>query len=474
MSKHASVEEARAELIFELEDRPPIGQSLVAALQHMAAIFIGIVTPAIVISGALGVDPAMKSYLISMSLLVSGIATFIQCKKIGPVGSGLLSIQGTSFTFLSTIIAIGLYVKSGGGSQEQMMAAIFGTVTVCSVVEIVFSRFVPFLKKIITPLVSGVVVLLIGFNLIKVGITDAGGGAWLLANKPEFFGSWQNLMLAGIVLVSIVIFNRSKNKWLRMGSIFLGMMVGYLVASFLGKVNFGAMGNLGFITPPIPFRYGFSIAWPYVIPMCLLYLITTVETMGDLTATSMISAQPVEGEVYVKRISGGILGDGVNSAIAGIFNSFPNTTFSQNNGVIQMTGVASRYIGMFIAALLALFGLFPIVGGLFSVIPNPVIGGAMIVMAGTIAASGIRIIATSTINRRGVLIIAISLGLGMGVVLVPQVISAFNPFFKSMFASPITTGGLSAILLNIILPRDLASRKIPKDPVKDVMGQEDI
>ncbi len=474
MSKHASMEEARAELIFELEDRPPFGQALVAALQHLAAIFIGIITPAIVIAGALGLDASMKSYLISMSLLVSGIATFIQVKKIGPIGSGLLSIQGTSFTFLATIIGIGFYIKGTGGTQEQMMAAIFGTVFVCSIVEIIFSRFIPFLKKIITPLVSGVVVLLIGFNLIKVGITDVGGGAWLLANKPEFFGSWDNLMLAAIVLISIVVFNRSKNKWLRMGSIFIGMMIGYIVAAALGKVNFGAMGDLGLITAPIPFKYGFAIAWPYVIPMCLLYLITTVETMGDLTATSMISAQPVEGELYLKRISGGVLGDGINSAIAGMFNSFPNTTFSQNNGVIQMTGVASRYIGMFIAAILAIIGLFPIVGGIFSVIPNPVIGGAMVVMAGTIAASGIRIIATSTIDRRGVLIIAISLGLGFGVVLVPAVIGNFTPFFKSMFSSPISTGGLTAIFLNIVLPRELKTRKIPKDPAKDVMGQEEI
>ncbi len=474
MSKHASMEEARAELIFGLEDRPPFGQALVAALQHMAAIFLGIVTPAIVISGALGVDASMKSYLISMSLLVSGIATFIQVKKIGPVGSGLLSIQGTSFTFLATILAIGFHVKASGGSQEQMMASIFGTVIVCSVVEIIFSRFVHFLKRIITPLVSGIVVLLIGFNLIKVGITDVGGGSWLLSNKPELYGAWDNLMLAAIVLISIVIFNRSNNKWLRMGSIFLGMMVGYIVAAILGKVNFGAMGDLGIITAPIPFRYGFAISWPYVIPMGLLYLITTVESMGDLTATSMISGEPVEGEVYMKRISGGILGDGINSAIAGIFNSFPNTTFSQNNGVIQMTGVASRYVGMFIAALLAIFGLFPIVGGVFSIIPSSVIGGAMIVMAGTIAASGIRIIATSTINRRGVLIIAISLGLGFGVVLVPQVLSSFNSFFASMFGSPITTGGLAAIFLNIILPRNLKERSVTKDPEKDMMGQEDV
>ncbi|MGM0431144.1 MAG: nucleobase:cation symporter-2 family protein [Spirochaetota bacterium] len=468
------VHEAKDELIFQLHDNPPVGEAIVSALQHLAAIFLGIITPAIVISGALGVDQSMKGYLISMSLLVSGVATFIQCRRFGPVGSGLLSIQGTSFTFLATIIGMGLYVKAAGGTQEEMMASIFGTVMLCSVVEIGFSRFIPFLRRIITPLVSGVVVLLIGFNLIKVGITDVGGGAWLLENKTELFGSWDNLLLAAIVLVCVVIFNRSKNKWLRMGSIFLGMMVGYIVAGLMGKVNFSSMGTLGWVTVPIPFKYGLSISWPYVLPMALLYLITTVESMGDLTATSMISGQPVEGKLYLKRISGGVLGDGINSAIAGAFNSFPNTTFSQNNGVIQMTGVASRYVGMYIAGLLVLFGVFPIVGGLFSVIPNPVIGGAMIIMAGTIAASGIRIIATSTINRRGVLIIAISLGLGMGVVLVPEVLSQLGPFLSNMFGSPITTGGLSAIFLNIILPKTYTSRPLTKDPDKDVMGQEDL
>lgn len=465
---------AASELIFNLEDRPPLGQTVVAALQHMAAIFVGIVTPAIVISGALGFDTAMKAYLVSMSLLVSGVATFIQVRKIGPIGSGLLSIQGTSFTFVSTIIAIGFWAKGNGASQEEMMAAIVGTTLVMSVVEMIFSRFIPFLQKIITPLVSGIVVLLIGVNLIFVGIRDAGGGAWLLANKPDLYANPTNLMLAGIVLVAIIIFNRSKNKWLRMGSIFLGMMVGYIVAAAMGMVNFGAIGQMSIVTPPIPFRFGISIAWPYVIPMGLLFLITTVESIGDLTATSMISAQPVEGKLYMDRLAGGVLGDGINSAIASVFNSFPNTTFSQNNGVIQMTGVASRYVGYFIAGFLALFGLFPIVGGVFSVIPASVIGGAMLVMSGTIAAAGIRIISTSTINRRGVLIIAISLSLGIGVVFRPEIMNYFSPFFKSMFSSPITTGGLTAILLNIVLPRDLATQKVSSDPGKDMLGQQEV
>jgi xanthine permease XanP len=355
----------------------------------------------------------------------------------------------------------------------QHLAAIVGTCLITSPVEMIFSRFIPFLRRIITPLVSGTVVLLIGINLITVGIRDAGGGAWLQANRPEAFASSQNLILAAIVLASIVVFNRSRNIWLRMGSVFLGMLVGYMVALVLGLVNVSAIGALELVTPPIPFRYGISIAWPYVLPMALLYLITTVESIGDLTATSMISGEPVEGKVYIDRIAGGILGDGVNSALAAVFNSFPNTTFSQNNGVIQMTGVASRYVGYVIALFLALFGLFPIVGGVFSIIPPSVIGGAMLVMAGTIPASGIRIISSSTINRRGVLIIAISLGLGLGVVFTPEILNPFSSFFRSMFSSPITTGGLTAILLNVVLPREISKQKISKDPNLDVMGLQE-
>lgn len=458
----------QTEMIYGLEDKPPVGQAFLAALQHMMAIFIGIVTPAIVISGALGLSTELSSYLISMSLFVSGIATFIQIKKIGPIGSGLLSIQGTSFTFLSLCIGIGFAVKNGGGTETQMLAAIFGTCLIASPVEMIFSRFIPLLKKIITPLVSGIVVTLIGMSLIKVGITDIGGGAWLLGNKPDVFANPTNLMLAGIVLVTIIVFNRSSNKWLRMGSIVFGLIAGYVVASFMGLVQFGKIASLKPVALPIPFKFGFGISWAHVIPMALLYLITTVESIGDLTATSMVSGEPVEGDVYLKRISGGVFGDGVNSALAAVFNSFPNTTFSQNNGVIQMTGVASRYVGFWISGLLVLFGLFPIVGGLFSIIPNSVLGGATIIMFGTVAASGIRIISSSIIDRRGVIIMALSFGLGLGVVFVPQILNHFPAFLKSILSSAITTGGLTAIFLNIVLPRSYKEQKVD-EPMKDMV-----
>ncbi|MCG8618841.1 MAG: purine permease [Desulfobacterales bacterium] len=462
---------SKPEIILGLNDRPPAPQAFLAALQHLLAIFIGIITPPLIIGGALQMPPEYRAYLISMSLFVSGVATFIQVRRFGPVGSGLLSIQGTSFTFLGLSIGIGLSVKAAGGTPEQALGTIFGVALICSPVEMIFSRFIPLLRRIITPLVSGIVVTLIGLSLIRVGITDIGGGQWLLTNKPEVYGNAGNLFLALVVLVTIIALNRSKNQWLRMGAIVIGLVLGYTVAAAMGLVQFGKLASLSAFAAPVPFKFGFYISWGHVIPMALLFLITTVESIGDLTATSMVSGEPIEGDVYMKRISGGVFGDGVNSAIAAVFNSFPNTTFSQNNGVIQMTGVASRHVGYYIAGLLVLFGLFPMVGGLFSIIPNAVLGGATIIMFGTVAASGIRIIASSIIDRRGVLIMAISLGLGLGVAFRPEILQIFPKLIQQIFGSAITTGGLTAIFLNVVLPMEL--REQSPDGDGDAFGNID-
>ena len=188
------------------------------------------------------------------------------------------------------------------------------------------------------------------------------------------------------------------------------------------------------------------------MPIALVYLITTIESIGDLTATSMVSREPIQGELYIQRIKGGILGDGFNSALAAVFNTFPNTTFSQNNGVIQLTGVASRYVGMYIAGFLVLLGLFPVIGGVFQQMPKPVLGGATIIMFGTVAAAGIKIIASEDIDRRSMMIIAVSFGMGLGVQLIPQVLNHFPETLKNIFSSPITTGGLTAIIMNLVLP----------------------
>jgi xanthine permease XanP len=439
------------DLVYGLHDKPPVRDSIFAALQHLLAIFVGIITPTLIIGGVLGLGKEIP-YLISMSLIVSGVATFIQVKRVGPIGSGLLSIQGTSFAFLGSILAAGFIVKNAGGGPKEILATIYGICFVGAFIEMFLSRFLHLLKKIITPTVTGIVVTTIGLSLIKVGITDMAGGQWLLDNKPEFFGSLENLGLGFLVLVIIVIFNRSKHQFLRMSSIVIGLAIGYIIAIFMGKVDLSGLKDLPIVSIPIPFKYGFKFNLTAFIPIALIYLITTIESIGDLTATSMVSKEPIEGDLYIKRIKGGVLGDGVNSALAATFNTFPNTTFSQNNGVIQLTGVASRYVGMYIAGFLVLLGLFPVIGGVFQQMPKSVLGGATIVMFATVAAAGIKIIASHKIDRRAMMIMALAFGLGFGVMLVPAVLSKTPDVIQRIFGSPITTGGLTAILANIILP----------------------
>lgn len=442
--------EKSKELIYGLNDRPPIRETIFAALQHLLAIFVAIITPPLIISSALKFDLDTTGFLVSMSLFVSGLATFIQCRRFGPIGAGLLCIQGTSFSFISPIIGAGMLGMINGKMNVEMgLSYIFGACLVASVVEMVVSRLLPYTRKIITPLVSGIVVSLIGMCLIKAGISSCGGGQ--SAVDAGTFGSMQNLGLALLVLVSIIFFNRSNNRFLRMGSIVLGLLIGCVVAYALNMIDFSSLKGSGSLNIPVPFKYGLNFDLGTIIGIGLIYLVTAVEAFGDITANSLISGEPVEGPVFLKRAQGGVLADGFNSFLAAVFNSFPNSIFAQNNGMIQLTGVASRYVGYFIAGALVLLGLFPVVGKVFSLIPDPVLGGATLLMFGTVAAAGIRIIASTEITRKAVLVMAISFAMGLSVELVPGILDKMPDIIKNIFSSGITTGGLTAILANAFI-----------------------
>lgn len=432
----------KTDLIYGVEARPPFKDAFFAALQHLLAIFVAIITPPLIIAGALKLDVEKTSFLVSMSLFASGISTFIQCRRLGPVGAKLLCIQGTSFSFIGPIISTGLI----GG-----LPLIFGVCMAASPVEMIISRTFKYMRNIITPLVSGIVVLLIGLSLIKVGIVACGGGFAAMDNGT--FGSWENLSIASLVLLSVMFFNRSKNKYFRMSSIVLGLCLGYVLAFALGKVNMSSlnMDTLMSFNIPMPFKYGLDFNWSSFIAIGLVYMITAIEATGDITANSMISGLPIEGEKYVKRVSGGVLADGFNSFLAGVFNSFPNSIFAQNNGIIQLIGVASRFVGYYIAAMLVLLGLFPIVGTVFSLMPDPVLGGATLLMFGTVAAAGIRIISSQNIGRKETLVLAVSLSLGLGVELMPDVLKQAPEAIRSIFSSGITTGGVTAIIANMVI-----------------------
>lgn len=442
--------EKSKELIYGLNDRPPIRETIFAALQHLLAIFVAIITPPLIISSALKFDLDTTGFLVSMSLFVSGLATFIQCRRFGPIGAGLLCIQGTSFSFISPIIGAGMLGMINGKMNIEMgLSYIFGACLVASVVEMVVSRLLPYTRKIITPLVSGIVVSLIGMCLIKAGINSCGGGQ--SAVDAGTFGSMQNLGLALLVLVSIIFFNRSNNRFLRMGSIVLGLLIGCVAAYALNMIDFSSLKGSGSLNIPVPFKYGLNFDLGTIIGIGLIYLVTAVEAFGDITANSLISGEPVEGPVFLNRAQGGVLADGFNSCLAAVFNSFPNSIFAQNNGMIQLTGVASRYVGYFIAGALVLLGLFPVVGKVFSLIPDPVLGGATLLMFGTVAAAGIRIIASTEITRKAVLVMAISFAMGLSVELVPGILDKMPDIIKNIFSSGITTGGLTAILANAFI-----------------------
>ena len=429
----------KTDLIYGVEDRPPFKEALFAALQHLLAIFVAIITPPLIIASALKLDVEKTGFLVSMSLFASGVSTFVQCRRFGPVGAGLLCIQGTSFSFIGPIIATGLV----GG-----LPLIFGSCMAAAPIEMIVSRTFKYLRNIITPLVSGIVVLLIGLSLIKVGIVSCSGGYSAMDNGT--FGSWENLSIAALVLLSVLFFNRCRNKYLRMSSIVLGLCLGYGLAFALGKVDMSSLNveMLMSFNIPQPFKYGVEFNVSSFIAIGLVYLITAIEATGDVTANSMISGLPIEGDSYLKRVSGGVMADGFNSFLAGVFNSFPNSIFAQNNGIIQLTGVASRYVGYYIAAML---GLFPIVGAVFSLMPDPVLGGATLLMFGTVAAAGIRIISSQEIGRKETLVLAVSLSLGLGVELMPDVLKQAPEAIRSIFSSGITTGGLTAIIANVVI-----------------------
>lgn len=446
------MEHTTSGILYTLNQRPPLVEAIFAALQHFLAIFIPIITPTLIIGNLLDLH-AEVPYLISMALMVSGIATFIQVKKVGPIGSGLLSIQGTSFAFLAPLVAAGLILKERGASSQEILGTIFAVCFIGSFIEMIASRFLHFLKKIITPIVTGTVVTLIGLSLIKVAVIDMGGGSALLNSCTGEFGNLTNLLLAAVTIIVIVLCNASKSQILRMTSIVIGLIVGFTLSLFLTDIDFSNIQTLPVISFPVPFKFGFHFSFELFIPIALIYLITTIESIGDLTATSIVSQEPIKGDLYIKRIKGGVLGDGFNSMLASALNTFPNTTFSQNNGVIQLTGVASRYVGMIVAIFLCIFGLFPIVGGVLRLIPSSVIGAATLIMFGSVAAAGIKIISTSKLDRRAFLILAVSFGLGLGVQFVPQILHNLPQIIQNIFGSSISTGGLTAIMLNIILPK---------------------
>ena len=432
------------EMLFGLDDRPPFFTSILAGFQHVLAVFGGILTAPLIIALGMGLPLRDTSYLVSSALLISGLATILQIQRFGVVGSGLLSIQGTSFSFIGPMIAA-FYVVGGASQPEAALGALFGSGAVCAVIVMGLSFILPYLRNVITPNVTGATVILLGATLVWSTVKNI-HRAFLDADPGE---GWQVLLLSSLVFFTIVIVTRLGNAWLKLSSITIGLLSGYLLALALNLVDFSLLSELDKLFVPEFARYPLSVDWRAIALLMPIFIISMMESVGDLTATSSLSGLPTSGFAYWQRIRGGVLGDSINSFAASLFCTFPNTTFSQNNGVIQLTGVCSRYVGFYVAGMLVLLGFFPIVGGIFQVMPEAILHGATLLMFSLVGLAGFRIVRTGSPDKTDWIIVGIAVVGGWLVSLVVEYLSFLPAAFVTVVEFPVTTGAFIALMIEI-------------------------
>lgn len=420
-------------LMYGIDDKPGLSMLILLGMQHIFAAFGGIIVVPIVIGSALKFDIATSTALMSATILAAGIATVIQARGIGRVGSRLACIMGTDFTFVSPSIAVG---------QAAGLPGILGATILGSFIEIILSFFIKPLMKLFPSLVTGTVVTLIGLTLIPVSIDWAAGGS-----GAADYGSMMNILIAIGVMIFTLLLNHYSKGITSTASILIGMVVGYIVCIPLGIVDFSAVKNAAWFSMPKIFGHGVNFNPKYVIPFIPAYLVTTIETVGCLKAVCQVS----KVEDNDKIIGNGVLADGIGSMIAGCVGAFPNTSFSQNVGVIPLTKVASRAVAVMAGIILIILGFFPKFSALITIMPNPVLGGVGVVMFGTVAAAGIHTLSKVKMTNRNMLIIATAIGLGLGVTFRPEVLNGLPEGIKMIFSSGISTGTIVALVLNLVL-----------------------
>ena len=433
-------------LKYGVNDNPNLLTKILLGLQHIFAAFGGIIVVPLVISSSLGFDATMSTAVISASILAAGIATIIQARGVGRIGSRVACIMGTDFTFVSPSISVGSVLGLPGIIGATILGALF---------EIILSYFIKPLMKLFPPIVTGTVVCLIGLTLLPVSMDWAAGGV-----GAADYGSLTNVSIAMFVMIITLLLNRYGKGMLSSASILIGMVVGYLICIPLGKVDFSPVAQASFMSIPQILQYGVTFDLKALIAFLPAYFVTTIETVGCLKAIGEVSNVDMDD----KRVGSGVLADGVGSICGAAVGAFPNTSFSQNVGLIPLTKVASKHVAIMAGILLVFLGLFPKFAAIINGIPSPVLGGVGIVMFGTVAAAGIKTLSSVEINDRNLLIIATSIGLGLGVTFRPDFLAQLPGGLQMIFSSGISTGTIVALILNIILRED---KKHVKEIIKD-------
>ena len=422
----------------------PMGPRVALGLQHVLAMFVSNVTPSIIIAGAAGFafGGADMVFLIQMAMLFAGIATLFQTIGFGPVGARLPVMQGTSFAFVPIMIGI---VKTGG------MAALMGSILVAGIFHAALGSVIGRVRHWFPPLVTGMVITAIGLYLMPVGIRYAAGGAAdFQINNPD----WGDLSRWGLAIVVIVValgFKFFSRGLTSTAAILIGLIAGYIVGYFTGAVNFGGVANASWFAIPTPFKYGIDFNIAAIIGMCLISMVSAIETVGDISG---IAKGGANREATDKELAGGTYADGLGSAVAGIFGGLPNTSFSQNVGLISMTGVMSRSVVTVSAIMLIICGLIPKIGAVVAAMPISVLGGGVILMFGMVISAGIKMLADVTWNRRNMMILAVSMSVGLGLQQVPKSMQHLPDNLEMLMVSGLLPVAALAVILNLVLPQE--------------------
>lgn len=429
--------------IYQLDGRVPLGTAVPFGLQHVLAMFVANLTPITMIGAASGLDSAQIAVLLQNAMFVAGIATLIQLYPVWRVGSRLPIVMGVSFTFV-TILS---YIGASYGYQT-----VVGSVLVGGLIEGTLGLLAKYWRRIITPVVAASVVTAIGYSLFTVGTRSFGGG------YTEDFGSAHNLLLGTITLVTCLLFNILAKGYLKQLSVLAGLIVGYVAALLTGAVDLSQIFSGGFVSLPRPLPYMQEFHLGAIASTTIIFLVSAAETIGDSTA---VVSGALGREIETREISGSIACDGYASAISGLFGCPPVTSFSQNVGLINMTGVVNRFTIMTGAGCMILAGLLPPIGNFFASLPESVLGGCTLMMFGTILVSGIQMISKAGFSQRNVTIVALSLAIGIGFTSASetQIWSIFPQVIQDVFAANcVAVVFVMSIVLSLILPKNMEVR----------------
>lgn len=422
-------------IVYGLDDPIPLGTTILVAIQHVSAMVVGTITPPLILAGTLKFSAEDTAYLVSIALLASALGTWLQCRQRGPVGSGLLSVTGTSFAFLHPLTAAG---RAGG------LPLMLGLTLCTAPLVIIAAPIVTRLRAMFTPLVSGVVVILIGTSLIPTAFF--GLSAPVAPGAP----AWAGLIIGLVVVLVILAAQATGRTSARIAGAAAGVIAGCLVCGLWGGLHAPAPGTGEWFTRPQLLPHGFAFDWKFLPPFAFIYLVSMLEAVGDISATAQLSGLPNHGPAHWRRLSGGVMADGIVSTVAGLFGGFPSATYAQNNGVIQITGVASRRVAYAMVVILALLGLFPAVGRWVTVMPPAVLGGLALLMFGLVAVAGLRLLITAGLGQREGVIVALSLGVGLGLPTQPALVAGLPGILPPLLESSISAGGLTVLILNLV------------------------